>query len=299
MGSCSSHDDFNIYSKKIIRVSDFSTKGVPRGNVQYYDIESKESNSFTIKIFPFKSLVSTSQIILENCLFLIGEQAGSQGSILMKCDLSAKMNQVTIMVNSQFSHFKPSLCIIKKQCILVIGGKNNTKCEQYTIQSNSWKAIPSLPEERFGCSIYFEEIYNIIYCFGGYSVKSNSFHGSVARLNLSNNGNGWDTLITKNYNLLERSFFSIITVDPNTILILGGTTKDREFTDTIIEYKFDNKSAISLQMSLSSPCKIDLYSYIEYKNCYYIIDEENIVHLINKKEGTSDLIQCFNKTNLN
>lgn len=295
MGACSSHEEINASSKKLIRaiyVADKSKQA--KGLVQMYDVENNESLAFNIKLFPFKNLETVSQITIDNCLYLLGEQGNNvkNGSIFVKIDITAKMNQINILINSTHEHYKPSMSIFKKDFIVAAAGKGSKKCEIYHRNSNKWRTLPDLPEERYGCNMMSDDKNDLMYCFGGYDSKNKTYIGNVIRINLKSS-TSWEVISSKNNSLLERSFYAITRTSKDTLLIIGGSVNGKEYSDDILEYDFVHKSTMEMNYRLMNPARFDVYSYSEYISNLYLVDDDNVIHRIIKREGKTEVINNF------
>lgn len=138
-------------------------------------------------------------------------------------------------VNSCFSHVLPSLCLFKKDILIVIGGKSSKKCEYYSITNKKWKSLPELPEYRFGCSAYSDNATNIVYLFGGYDQENQKCCGSILKLNM-NVCVKWDTLIVLENSLCLEKYHSVLAKVKDThVWLLGGKTKYSEEEDDSIK----------------------------------------------------------------
>lgn len=111
-----------------------------------------------------------------NLLYLCGSQnesySLSSGSFLFVYDIIK--SDFSICINSIYNHINPVLISYDNQSIIVIGGLNSNKCEIYNIVEKTWKPLPSLPNERYGCSALIDIRSEYLYIFGGISVKSNN-----------------------------------------------------------------------------------------------------------------------------
>lgn len=300
MGSCSSNQDYNTFSKKVIRINQKvaqSSDEIVKGTIQYYDVEYKEGKQFQIKLFPFTDLSKISQLSIDSSLYILGQQSDSNFSYFMKYDLfSPSIGQFSLLPNSIFPHVQPSLLYFKNEFIIAVGGKGSISCEIYSLKSNTWKELPSLLEERYGCSLYGDEVNEILYCFGGMiqneSKEKAIFYGTIKKLDLKKNA-FWETIMTKDFSLLERSFSSIVKKDTFSIYIIGGCSKFKSLTDEIIEYSFVSSEAKAVNLSLFTGSIFDLYSYCVYNNKVYLMDYESVIHQINFTEEKTDVLQYF------
>ena len=77
-----------------------------------------------------------------------------------------------ILINSQHPHVYPSLIYDNLGQIICIGGKGQTQCELYNNILNKWFILPSLPEERYKCTLCIDPKNVYIYVFGGINTKN-------------------------------------------------------------------------------------------------------------------------------
>lgn len=295
MGGCTSQDEFNLSTKKIIRAFTLPEEGKLKCMAQMLDVETSDSFITEIKLFFFKNLNAVSQITIENCLFLLGQQSDNcnAGSLFILYDLTDKLSQYTILVNSTYEHFKASLTVFKRDFIVAVGGKNSIKCEIYHRNSNKWRTLPDLPEERYGCGIVSDDTKDQLYCFGGFNSKLRSYLPNVIRVNLKSS-NSWENVSIKGGHLIERANFNIVKVGKESVLILGGSTSTKDITDTIVEYEFSHKIANELPLKLMVPCKFDSYSHAEFASSIYVVDDDSNIHIISKKEGKAEIFDGQN-----
>ena len=82
-----------------------------------------------------KDLEGMSQVFIENLLYLCGGPIGMNKdydtSQIFKIDTNAIPISVSVEVTSLFAHHYPALGVFRNDYIVVIGGKNNKKCEIY------------------------------------------------------------------------------------------------------------------------------------------------------------------------
>jgi len=186
----------------------------------------------------------------------------------------------------------PSLAKYKNEEIFVIGGKNNVTCEVFSLKSNKWKKLKSLPSERYGCSVTCDNPTKTLYLFGGTNNSTNTINFSVLKYNLKTNLE-WETLIvTSNSVFLQRTFSGSFISKDGTIMLLGGSTGVHSETDDIIEYNILTKSATMMTYKLSRPAVFSSSAYFEsdeINNLFYGYDSENIIHKVNiMQKDTSD-----------
>ncbi len=183
-------------------------------------------------------------------------------------------------------HYYPSLTILRKEYIIVIGGYKSIKCEYYCISSKKWKDLPELPEERYGCSSICDNTYNAIYCFGGYNYKYKKNCMSVLKLNIKK-ANKWDTLIVmENSDLLSRKFSCIIQKNDANFIIVGGKNNNNYPTDDVVEILIKNKKIIVKDINKKLNNKVEFISLrngiYSFNGNAYCFDEDlyDIIHKI-------------------
>lgn len=215
------------------------------------------------------------QIFIENKLFIFGSPTNKsidyfincsntkQTKLLRKNSLdkysfnSSFMYSINIFsnplkleyeVNSQYIHYYPTLCILRNEYVVAIGGFGTKKCEYYIRlsekNSKKWKELPELPEERFGCNCLCDNTSNNIYVFGGYNPELQKNCVSVFKLNM-NNAVKWDTiLVMNNSEKLGRQFSCVIKKDNGHWIFIGGNNDDQKATDNIIDININNSRRI-------------------------------------------------------
>ena len=82
-------------------------------------------------------------------------------------------NELTakILINSQFPHVYPSLVYDSLGQIICVGGRGQTHCELYNNNLNKWYMLPSLPEEKYKCTLCIDAKNIYVYAFGGINTK--------------------------------------------------------------------------------------------------------------------------------
>lgn len=295
---CADKEEINPLSKKIIKATSIKLsknnilhKGKGHKNlIQIYDIEQNESKSFEINFFIINNLESFTQLSAGNWLYLCGEYGiEDNGSVFLKFDLLSPLKNINMLVNSVFPHYRPSMCFFKKDHIIVVGGRNSIKCEIFHKNSNKWRLLPDLPEERFGATVINDDKSDSIYLFGGYCHKVKSFCCSLLRMNLKTNVQ-WDTIIVKNPEYLARSFQSSTKSKKNSIIILGGQTQYLDYTDDIVEFDLTTKCASLLSVKLYKPCKFELNCIAENSGLLYFCDEDDLIQRLSIRENNSAIV---------
>lgn len=258
-----------------------------------YDVEYRQSFDLDLNFFLIKDLEGLGQINFNNNLYLCGSPKNSvnTGSYLIKYDPKKANNQTSLLINSIYNHFFPSIIGFKFDYLLVIGGEENIKCECYNLQINKWKSMPDLPEERYKSNAVFDEDNEMIYLFGGYDSFTRMNRESILKLNLKVLSE-WEYLIVKKSNsLLARNSFSIIKTERNNILILGGIDNQGEKIENIVEFDLStykvnlSKKKLSKGSSFLQTGGLDLN-----KTTYFLFDDDFHIHIISNNTYNIDLI---------
>jgi hypothetical protein len=258
---------------------------------EIYDIYQGIGKEINIDL-RFTKYDGLSQIVIYNKLYLIGcglnnmdSRTNFTSSHLLRIDFNEDcIPHIKMFVSSEFPHYMPALANFKNEEIYVIGGKNNVTCELFLIKYNRWKKLKSLPSERFGCSVIFENNSKSLYLFGGTNTSTNTINLSVLKYNLKLNLE-WETLIvTNNSSLLQRSFSGCFLLSKNdTIILLGGSTSVNTETDDIIEYNILTKTATKKDYKLSKYAVFKSSSHFEEDEInilFYGFDSDNVIHKI-------------------
>jgi len=250
--------------------------------IYIYDIESETS----LKTQPFillNSFDGLGQLNFNNFLFFCGgSEKKKGGTYFLQYDPIKSINSLTMMINCLFDHKYPSMIGYKNEFIIVVGGmEGNTRCEIYGVNKKKWKALPELPEPRFGSSLLSEEKQEFIYLFGG--ISTDNYCVSVLRLNMKSLI-VWESVIVKeNSYLLQKSHLAIVKYDRSLILLLGGSKKDEEFTDQILEFDLVSKTVKQSNLRLSRPAKFFMSNYADLNNqTFFFFDTSSYVHTFNK-----------------
>ena len=262
-----------------------------------YDIESELIYTQKLNLKIFNSLNGFSSISIKNDLYLCGsnidKSSYSAGSNLFVFDTLT--NKLSYLINSMHNHIHPTLINYSQTIIIVIGGEGSVKCESYDLISKKWKLLPSLPEEKYGCSAYIDPHSEYLYIFGGISTSLNSSaldvtlesklsnnsykeikddsQLSLYRLNLINPIK-WEK-VTLNNQPSNRSFSAVISND-SLIYIIGGTTNNGELLKEILEIDIEENSCI---------VKNHIHKEMQFSNCrqtisfgrgqYYMVNDIN------------------------
>jgi len=190
------------------------------------------------------------------------------------------------LINCLYDHKYPSMTHFRNEFIVVVGGmERNLKSEIYSKTKRKWKTLPDLPEPRYGAGLMGDEKSNYLYLFGG--LCDQNFCSSILKLNMKSLVI-WESVIVKeNSHLLQRSHFALMKLDNFRILILGGSKKDNEYCDSVVEFDLLTKGAYTTEVKLLKPGKFSVSNYVELGNqLYYFFDTQNFIHIFNKETLT-------------
>jgi len=260
----------------------------------YYDINKNETIIMEKKLEDIRSLDGMSEINFNNNLYICGNK--------FLYEINPLNPETIVLSDLNYWHCYPSLISIKEKYIYCIGGKNQCHCELYDIDTNTWSALPNLPEERYLCSLCYDKKNNIIYLFGGINNK-NEIHGKKLPIEYDyflrlkedlNIGLVWEKILVKNNkNLLNRISAATLIFEGNEnfIFILGGEDEENHLLNDIIKYDINNQSFIQLNHKLNFPTKFFnqysiksdmnnfLYVFLDMFNNPINIDKHNFFEL--------------------
>ena len=238
-----------------------------------------------------------SQICSDNSLFLCGSNKKNSSCFLIYLFLEENDIKSNILVNSAYSHYKPILLLVKKDILVVIGGKSQVLCEKYSISFKQWRDMPILPEERYQGNIILNGHNSHLYLFGG--TTNGDYNESILILNLRSVG-GWEKIFVKeNGHLLNRCRFINFSFgnegqnkeNENYIYILGGKLKQREKCDFILEYNCENNMINKKNVDLKELPYFDNNSFTDTNNGKIVFsDSSENIYVIEKNNFRISLI---------
>jgi hypothetical protein len=227
-----------------------------------------------------------SQNACGNSLYLCGSNNQNSSCFLIHFNLEATDIKTEVLVNAIYPHYKPIIFIVHSDIIVIIGGKNQILCEKYSISLKKWRDMPVLPEERYQGNIILNERNSHLYLFGG--TTNGKYNDSILILNLRSVG-GWEKIFVKeNSELLKRSKFISFCFDEkgedNIIYILGGKKNERQKSDFIIEYNFENNTVNKKDMDLKNLPYFDINTVTDInKNKFAFTDSNENIYIVEKK----------------
>ena len=227
-----------------------------------------------------------SQNACGNSLYLCGSNNQNSSCFLIHFNLETTDIKTEVLVNAIYPHYKPIIFIVHSDIIVIIGGKNQILCEKYSISLKKWRDMPVLPEERYQGNIILNERNSHLYLFGG--TTNGKYNDSILILNLRSVG-GWEKIFVKeNSELLKRSKFISFCFDEkgedNIIYILGGKKNERQKSDFIIEYNFENNTVNKKDMDLKNLPYFDFNTVTDInKNKFAFTDSNENIYIVEKK----------------
>ena len=258
----------------------------------FYDINKNQSILMERKLESIKTLEGLSELNYNNNLYLCGSSSlipeDNKGSYLF--ELNPLDPETKILPKSKYSHYFPALISIKNKYIYCIGGKNNHFCEFYDIKEKKWLASPNLPEDRYLCTLSYDELNEILYLFGGMS-ENNRFNDYFLKLKTDINvGLIWEKIEIKNKKIFLNRISAaslIFQSEEKYIYIFGGKDNKGNLLDDVVKFYIDSQSFQETNQKLDFPTefmnqyaiKSDLnhflYVFFDKFNNHIIIDKHN------------------------
>ena len=271
----------------------------------FYEINKNQKIIIERKLESIKTLEGLSELNHNNNLYLCGSSSlipeSEDGSLFFK--LNPLNPETKILPKAKYPHYYPALISIKKNYIYCIGGKSQHHCEGYNINENKWIPLPNLPEERYLCTLCYDELNNIIYLFGGINDKNHLHKDKLSieydyflrlKNDIDNNNNSaiWEKIHVKNNKILLNRISAaslIFEKEEKYIYIFGGKDDQEHYLDNVIKFDIEEQSFQSIDQKLDFPTeflnqyaiKSDLNNYIyvflDKFNNPIIIDQHNFV----------------------
>ncbi|MCQ2818152.1 MAG: kelch repeat-containing protein [archaeon] len=219
-----------------------------------FDLTDLHFTATPINLRIITSLEGISQVTSINKHFLCGNTSFEKDSISTGGTMGASLieikkpytdnKDIKYLINSKYSHFYPSLFCYECNTIFVIGGREQIKCESYSLITEKWKDLPDLPEERYQCGLMTDKNEEFLYLFGGKhkneEITKFVIPNNILRLYIKGSFSTWEKIqLTENKNLLRRTnVMTMKSTNSNLIYILGGSdpTDENNLYDDIISY---------------------------------------------------------------
>ena len=267
----------------------FTTKfGKSSPKVYVFDIEDESGLTIDANFRIIKDLEGFSQLNFNNCLYICGSDMNNStaGAHLLKFDPNLDGNKTTLLINSTYNHYYPTLIGYKGDLIIAIAGFKTKSTEIYNTRINRWRNLPELPEERYRCTVLNDESLDFIYIFGGLNTETGKNCSSILRLNMKTNL-VWETLIVKhNSNLLMRNSSAIVKFErTNVVYLLGGRDNEENATDEILEYDFQTKIVSVSMRKLDIPaCFFQTTGSDLNKADFFLFDDKCNIHKLSRND---------------
>ena len=126
-------------------------------------LPDEKVEEINLRILP--SIKGISQVSIATTLYLCGnnepDDPSSQTSGAFLLSVSGPTpREVSVLINSRYPHYNPSLYGYRDNHLIVIGGKYQVKCEMYNIKFNRWRQMHDLPEELVAAQELLAELVN-------------------------------------------------------------------------------------------------------------------------------------------
>ncbi len=250
-----------------------------------FDIIEEKIYINKIKFHIITSLKGLSQLNQENSIFLCGglNEKPYSGSFLIRINYNIIMeNSIKFLINSQYVHEYPSMLYIGDNLIIIIGGKNQIKCECFDYEYNKWSNLPDLPEERYLCSLCLDNAKKYVYLFGGFNNNLKCNIGNILRMDIYEQLY-WEKILIKDNDskcyLMKNSCGTF--AFNNDILILGGENNFGNLTNDIIKYDIKNNLVLKIAFSLQKNGKFTNQSGVNVNDLYFVFfDDDDYIHKI-------------------
>ena len=269
----------------------------------FYEINKNQKIIIERKLESIKTLEGLSELNHNNNLYLCGSSSlipeSEEGSHFFQ--LNPLNPETKILPKAKYPHYYPALISIKKNYIYCIGGKSQHHCEGYNINENKWIPLPNLPEERYLCTLCYDELNNFIYLFGGINDKNHLHKDKLSieydyflrlKNDIDNNNNSiiWEKIHVQNNKILLNSISAaslIFEKEEKYIYIFGGKDDQEHYLDNVIKFDIEEQSFKAIDQKLDFPTeflnqyaiKSDLNNFI-----YVFLDKFNNLIKIDKHD---------------
>ena len=127
-------------------------------------------NSLNIKYSYFLNGCRT--ILINDLLYILGGVDKEKIESKLALVYSIKTNEISLLPEMLKPHSYHSLYYIDNyNSILVIGGENNSSCELFQRNKNTWVNLPDMNFPKANCNIYYDKNNDYIYTFFGKAGK--------------------------------------------------------------------------------------------------------------------------------
>lgn len=127
-------------------------------------------NSLNLKYSYF--LNGCRSILINDLLYILGGVVKEKIESKLALVYSIKTNEISLLPEMLKPHSYHSLYYIDNyNSILVIGGENNSSCELFQRNTNTWVNLPDMNFPKANCNIYYDKNNDYIYTFFGKAGK--------------------------------------------------------------------------------------------------------------------------------
>lgn len=270
-----------------------------------YDVEEEYFIEFKVTFPIIRTIEGMSELNLDKKLFLCGisPKQKNEGSFLLQINLDKRdfdnddQINAEILINSHYAHIYPSLIHDNNEKILCVGGKGQTLCELYDLNTNKWFSLPQLPEERYKCVLCLDSKGDFVYLFGGIITdkdkmddrKEKDTEIKILRMNLEKQLI-WENLIIKNNQknlIINRVSSGAFTFkyDEDFIFIVGGEDFDENYLDDVLRFSIKNLKFESTGLKLKDKAIfINQNGTLLNEQIHCLIDSFNNIHIIERHD---------------
>lgn len=183
---------------------------------------------------------------------------------IKKGDLSCNSELLPPMKNPRFHH---STAKITDYSFIVVGGEENSTCEEYSFLLNKWIDKPSLPISIYNSSLIIINSVDLYLFFGliGSGTEKGKPSLSIMKLSLYANTPEWKKILFEKSSTLQldRCFTGLFQIEDEKIIILGGNYKNSTSNRGEYILKYDIKKKYLSSISNDNYDEIGDYFYDE------------------------------------
>jgi hypothetical protein len=248
------------------------------------------------KNFGFDKFLDFSRSInVQGILYINGGIENTKKS--SKVHFSFKQNTIKREADMLFSHSSHSLIFVYPNYLYCISGSRTNKCEMYNITTNNWVEIPTLNSERENASLaYHNEQY--IFTFGGLmwdeTLQDYNLIETVERLEIGvQMNNRWElvSIIKPDGISIGKSIMAVIPISIDKILLVGGTHKDKTYSNEVILFDFETHEISLLDdLKLKKPTCFPSKHFLFFGDLAYQFDTEGEIHKFSSKDLSFKLL---------
>ena len=203
---------------KEIKHIDFNVSDGSTNNVNWYSRQFAETEIFQLSIYG-----NTTRILsLENGTFICRK-----------------------MASRNLSNLFPSLCLVQKVFVWVIGGSTTNDptgdkfkaVECYDLQENRWDRKPQLNTGRESAASCEHDGHVFVFCG---ILKDFERTNTIERISLKGCAAFWEQFLVNKNDLKPRSSPVVVSLNDNQIAILGGSHRDGENRNDVVLFDTAN-----------------------------------------------------------